>query len=108
MRKERVILEHQANAAGLGRLVAARPFDQLGANENEAGIGALKPGGNAQGGGFAAAGRTEQAENVTAFDIEADVVDREARAEPARNAPQGKPARRLGAQSFYPVLDDWV
>jgi hypothetical protein len=87
MRKQRVILEHQADAAGLGRLVAAFAFDQPTADKDEPRIGALQPRGNAQSGGLAAAGGTEQAEDLAALGVESDAIDRETRAEPARDAP---------------------
>jgi len=66
--------------------VAALPFDQAATDKDKARIGVLEPGGDAQCRGLAAAGRTEQAEDVTALDIEADAIDRKARAEPARDA----------------------
>ena len=81
MRKQRVILEHQADAPRLGRLVTALAFDQAAADEHQAGIGALEAGGDAQGGRFATAGLAEQAEHLAARDIERDAVQRHARAE---------------------------
>ena len=87
MREKRVILEHQADTAGLRRLVAALAFDQPAADEDEPCVRALQSCGDAKSRGLAAAGGTEHAEDLAALGVQSDVIDRETHAEPARDAP---------------------
>jgi hypothetical protein len=87
MREKRVILEHQADTAGLRRLVAALAFDQPAADEDEPCVRALQSCGDAKSRGLAAAGRSQKAEDLAALDIQRDMIDRETQAEPARDAP---------------------
>ena len=89
--KQRVVLEHQADAPGLGRLVTAFAFNQPAADKYEAGVGTFEAGGDAQRCRFATAGLAEQAEDMTPRDIQGDTVQRHACAKALGDALQRQP-----------------
>jgi hypothetical protein len=60
VRKQRVVLEHHADAPQLGCERAARAADHLATEADLAGTHRLQPGNGAQQGGLAAAGRADQ------------------------------------------------
>src|SRR5579871_6885959 len=91
MRKQRVILEHQADAAGLGRLMTALAFNQASADKDESGIRPFEARSDAQRRGLAATRRAKKANNLTARDIEADAVHRRAAAKAPRDRAQRQP-----------------
>ena len=77
MRKQREILEHQADAAFLGRDEARGPGDLLAVDEDAAGGGAFDAGGKAQKRGLAAAGGAQQAHDFARRNGERDIVQRD-------------------------------
>src|ERR1051326_8062410 len=88
MRKQRVILEHQAHTAGLGRLMTAFSFNQASADEDQSGIRPLQPCRDPERGRLTAARRTKKTNNLTARNIQADSVHRRAAAKAPRDRAQ--------------------
>src|ERR1051326_3161374 len=84
MRKQRVILEHQAHTAGLGRLMTAFSFNQASADEDQSGIRPLQPCRDTERGRLATARWTEKTNNLAARNVEADSVYRRAAAKAPR------------------------
>jgi hypothetical protein len=74
--EERVVLEHDADPALLGRDGAAGTRHDLSAQGDGARVGALEPGDEAQRGGLAAARRAEQREDLAFRHPEREVVHR--------------------------------
>ncbi len=72
--EEREVLEHQADAAGLGRDVAGGVGDHPAGNRHRARVLALDPGGDPQQRGLAAAGGAEQAGDLAGAELERDIV----------------------------------
>ena len=84
-------LEHHADAALLRALVHARPVHGAPADLYGSGVGRVKPGDQAQGGGFAAATGAQQAEDLARFNVKVDVGDglRFPKGFPQARQPQG-------------------
>ena len=91
MGEQREVLEHQADAALLGRHEAVRPRDLLIVDQHAASGGALDAGGDAKQSGLAAARRPEQAHDLAGLDVEAHMIEREPLAEAARDVLEGQP-----------------
>jgi hypothetical protein len=99
MREQGIILEHQADAALLGRNAAALALHQPAADKDAAFIGTFEPGGDAQSGGLAGARGTDQADDLAALYVQRDMIDRKPRAEAARNAPQRQAVDGIGLRA---------
>ncbi len=77
VREERVVLEHRVHIA----LVRRNTLHVLTTDPNVSGIGLLEPGQHAQRGGLAATRRSEQRQELTGLNAQADRVDRNHAAE---------------------------
>jgi hypothetical protein len=76
VREQRVVLEHHADAAGLGRHVDGGAADELMRQRDTAGLGALQARDGAQQGGLAAARRPDQDPDLACLQAERHAVDR--------------------------------
>ena len=94
MRKQREVLEHQANAALLRRHEAVGAGDLLVVDQDAATARALDAGGDPKQRGLAAARGPEQADDLARLDVEAHMIEREPLAEAARHVVEGESARR--------------
>jgi hypothetical protein len=83
MRKKREILEHQPDAAFLGRDEARGPSDLLAVDEDATCGGAFDAGGKAEKRGLTATGRAQKANDLAGRDGERDIVQGEGVAEAA-------------------------
>src|SRR6266576_2334330 len=72
MRKQRIILEHEANVA----LVGGEPGDILAAEKNAPRRWLLESGNHSQRRGLAASRRSEQSEKLARLDLEVEIPDR--------------------------------
>src|SRR5690606_4766799 len=98
VREQREALEHQTDAAALGRDEAAAAGDHLPVERDRAGVRKLEPGDQAQDRALAGAGRAEQRQDLAALDVERHVVDHGAPAEPL-----GHPIERDDAHADLPA-----
>src|SRR5262245_19498981 len=69
--ENRIVLKHHADVAAMRR----QGVDALSADADLAGVELGKPGDHAQESGLAAAGWTQQGEELPRFDVEGNVVD---------------------------------
>jgi hypothetical protein len=76
MGEQREILEHQANGAALGRLVAALLRHHPPVDQHPPGALALDPGGDPERCRLAAARGAEQTDDLAGADLEAEVLHR--------------------------------
>ena len=90
VREQREVLEHQPDAAPLGRHETVRPRHLLAVDQHAARGRALDAGGDPEQGRLAAARRSEQAEDLRRRDVEADAVERQGVAVAARQILQGE------------------
>ena len=74
--EERVVLEHDADAARLGRHEAPGARHHLAAEAHRAGVGGLEAGDEPEGGGLPAAGGAEQGDDLALLDREGQAVHR--------------------------------
>ena len=91
VREQREVLEHEPDAALLGRHEAVGPRDLLIVDQHAAAGGPLHAGGDAKQSGLAAARRPEQADDLARRDVEAHMIEREPLAEAARDVLEGEP-----------------
>ena len=82
VRKERVVLEHHADLAAMGR----QPGHVHAVDPDRAGVGRLEPGDQVQGGRLAAARGAEERQELARLDRERQLVDRRHGAESLREA----------------------
>ncbi len=107
MGKQGIVLKHEPNLAPFRRLMAPQTFDQAPADMDEAAIGTLKAGGDAQSGGFSAARGAQKAQDVPARYLQGDVIDSQARAKTPADAAQGEAVRgwiRVQRERCFPKM----
>jgi hypothetical protein len=95
MRKQRVVLEHQANAAALRGHEDTRRAQGLAVNRDAPGVRRLEPGDQPQQRGLAATGMAKQADDLAGGGLPGDLIDRDRGAIAASQAVDGQ---RCGAR----------